>query len=477
MKTITSWFYHGAGFPLLVMAAVFFGYTYPLYDLPVFIVLSAIAAVGLLSFDAIEVMIPMAFMQFYVVNVEHGPNVPNYSDYYTRPAPFFMILCGGIILFSALAVYCVRHFKTRNRLPVRVRLVGYTLLLLSLTLIMNGRGSSHDTGKGVGFGMGLAVAFLFFYFLFAYFMPHTAKTRDLVMKCAALTELLLALQTLVIYQKYAVIENGHVLKHTLVNGWGTNNSLGGMLVMMMPACFYLAAKKKYGLIYFFIGLFGYVAAILTMSRNAWLIGTATLVLSFLCFLIFSPHRRRVGFISLVTVIGIAAFAVAFREELAVVFWQNIQNGLSDNGRYDIWRYAYDQFLSAFWHGTGFYDSYPPVGDWQFEVFPYLVHNTWLQMLASCGIVGFGAYLLHRLVSTVTSLRKLTLFRLFAGLSVLALLLMSLLDVYLFLVYPTIAYSIFLVFIGYDAADPKEDRLFGRRKKKKIKSASTAEAAK
>ena len=67
------------------------------------------------------------------------------------------------------------------------------------------------------------------------------------------------------------------------------------------------------------------------------------------------------------------------------------------------------------------------------------------MLASCGIVGMGAYLIHRLQTYRLILRNRSTEKTFIGLAVLALLICSLFDCHFFNVGPGLFYSMALAF--------------------------------
>ena len=85
-------------------------------------------------------------------------------------------------------------------------------------------------------------------------------------------------------------------------------------------------------------------------------------------------------------------------------------------------------------------------DWPKEVYPYLYHNTLIQLLASGGILAFGAYCYHRFCTVRLVLRRPNVRKTFLGICILALILFSLLDVLFFNTYPTIIYALMLLFM-------------------------------
>ena len=79
------------------------------------------------------------------------------------------------------------------------------------------------------------------------------------------------------------------------------------------------------------------------------------------------------------------------------------------------------------------------------VLPARWHNTVIQLLASCGLVGLMCYSFHRLQTLRLFWKKRKTDILFIGISLLSLLIMSLLDCHFFNIGPTLFYSIALAF--------------------------------
>jgi O-antigen ligase len=80
-----------------------------------------------------------------------------------------------------------------------------------------------------------------------------------------------------------------------------------------------------------------------------------------------------------------------------------------------------------------------------NVFPGRWHNTVVQLLASCGIVGLAAYLFHRVQTVRLFLQNRTVENVYIAISILALLGMSLLDCHFFNIGPAMIYSCMLAF--------------------------------
>ncbi len=451
-------FFNGIGFPLSIFAGVTLGHAIPILDLPVILMLFLMTAYAILFCDNIKVLIPMALMMYYIVNVEHGPNMPAYSDYYTEPLSLLVMSFSFVVLFGSLFIYLYRHRRDGRRFSKTGRLMLLSLLIWSIGLLLNGVFAPLYTLKDTVFALALAASFLMFIVLLLRYVKYEEGFREYLMQSMVLTELTLIMQILLIYATGLKIEGGHILKDSIVTGWGTWASIGCMLAMMLPACFYLAARGKYCIPNFCIGIVGYLAAMLTMSRNAWLVASGVLAVSFYLFFLFAKKRKKALLMIAVTVGLGLTLIVLLREQIFDLFFDSIKLGIDSNGRTDIWSESFKIFKRSVLFGTGFYDGYNPTEGFYFNVFPYLLHNTWLQMLVSCGIFGLLTYVLHRATTVYAALRRLTPFRVFIALSVVSLLLSSMIDVHLFQMYPGFVYSILLAFFVYDSDHARDEEL-------------------
>ena len=80
-----------------------------------------------------------------------------------------------------------------------------------------------------------------------------------------------------------------------------------------------------------------------------------------------------------------------------------------------------------------------------DFFPPRWHNTIVQLLASTGIVGTGAYVFHRAQTVRMFLTDISKERAFIGCSVVALLICSLFDCHMFNIGPVLFYAMALAF--------------------------------
>ena len=152
-------------------------------------------------------------------------------------------------------------------------------------------------------------------------------------------------------------------------------------------------------------------------------------------------------------IGAIALCIIFKDKISVLFANvpdllgNIgeNDGVASDSRVNLYKNGFEAFKNAPIFGQTFYPVSYEVYEFSeidafSSFFPPRWHNTVVQILASCGIVGMLAYLFHRISTVVLFIKKRSRATTFIGISILALLLMSLVDCHFFNVGPVLFYS-------------------------------------
>ncbi len=389
----------------------------------------------------------MPFITFiFLVTLEHSPNVPDYSHFYIEPIPLTLLAILACVLFGSIGWFAYRNRKDAN--PISWRKGSFFgMAVFCGGLLINGFFSSQYTVSDTLYPISFLLSLLGVYLLFALFIRFDSSSMEYFMTCLLAAGMIICAELLLAYAMGDVRfdENGNLIKESVMLGWGVWTAIGGMLVFLMPVCFYFAHSHAHGWVYYLLGLLEYVCIFLSQSRGALLFGTAVLGLCILVLFFDGKNRKSnriiTGVIFLVGIVGIALLW----NRLTGVLSNYLEYGFNDNGRYDKWRAGWENFLSAPVFGAGFYTSFE-YGDWEKSVYPYLYHNTLIQILASCGVVGMAAYLYHRFCTVRLALTKRNPVKLFLGIGILGLISFSLLDVLFFNTYPTIIYSLMLLFM-------------------------------
>ena len=196
----------------------------------------------------------------------------------------------------------------------------------------------------------------------------------------------------------------------------------------------------------------------TCSRGSILVGVPIYVAAYVLSLIHSRHARSMKgmhiFHAVIIVAPVLAL-IAFDDELLQIF-ETIRNLTGDPSFKERLR-TYAEGFRQFRQFPLFGGSFFPVEYWPYSWstaeaflnwFPPRWHNTFVQMLATGGVSLFAGYLLHRVQTVKLFVKNFNTGKLFAGLTVLALLLTSLVDCHFFNIGPVLFYSALLAFVEH-----------------------------
>ena len=423
-----------------VTAAITVGCYYLGLDLLTYyyIVISGVAVLLLLD-DATPIFSNFLFMSIAVSKINSpSPNAMG-SDFYFRPAVLAQLII-LIVIFAAAAIY--RIVRAAMRKEFKLSPVFFGLCGLSVTFLANGLFSSDYNPMNIVYGLFMAGSFLGIFTLMKDNVSCTKESFEKVAYAFVAFSAALLLELLVVYcTTEGIIQDGCVIRNKITFGWGTYNQIGCFMVLCIPAVFYVAHNHKFGYLFFLYSMVVGAGAIFTMSRQAMLCSVIVYPLCFAILLLRGKNKlinRIIGGIALV--IGIVFVGIYYRE-LFNFFHSLLISLKTGSGRTGLWVKAWNNFESAPLFGTGFYAKLPPsLNTVGLDIIPLMYHDTVLQLLASCGILGLIAYVIHRIQTIVSFFKNITRERVFIAITVSALLLINLLHNHLFYIFPTIMYS-------------------------------------
>ena len=254
-----------------------------------------------------------------------------------------------------------------------------------------------------------------------------------------------------IYFRYGVIQDGVIERPLIYTGWGHYNNMGALLAMMIPFPFFLTGKGKYTGIFYISGLLFLGGVLFTCSRGSIICAVVTYLASYTASLLHSRHARANAAIHIFTATVFVGIFLVFTDDLLRLFRTLLGYGLDPFERDTGYIAGWEQFLAHPIFGGTFYPVDYSLFTWATSesfvaFFPPRWHNTVIQMLASCGIVGFAAYSYHRLQTLWLFLHKFKGKKMFAFVSMLTLLATSMVDCHFFNVGPVLFYSMMLAFV-------------------------------
>jgi O-antigen ligase len=257
-------------------------------------------------------------------------------------------------------------------------------------------------------------------------------------------------QILWVYLTGDVVVDGVIQRNSIYTGWGMYNNMGLMLAMMIPYAFCLATKYRRGWIGTVAGSAYWVCVLLTCSRSS-ILGATLIYGVCVFFMLYYARNRRHNTIALISVtIAVLLALLLFHDQLIRLFSDLLHRGLDPNHRDEIFYEGWKLFAQKPIFGNSFFS--PGYKPWAWSTiegfntfFPPRWHNTIVQLAASCGIVGLGAYILHRVQTFRLFLLHRTKENSFIACSILVLLGCGLFDCHFFNIGPVLFYSMALAF--------------------------------
>lgn len=403
--------------------------------------------------DDLLALMPLFVFCYISPSPKNNPGLSEQSMFY---GPIGILM----IVIVSIAVLCVllrigldknigyKKFFTSNR----KLLVG--MLILALTYFLSGIGRDHYKElftNNIVFVLLQIISIVALYFVFTATVNWKKAKKDYFAWLGTIMGLTVCLQVAYLFLTNGVLQNGAINKGQLVTGWGMSNNVGALIALSIPFAFYLVCTKKHSYFYFILSVFLLVGLISTCSRASILCGCGIYVLSFIVTAIKTKNKKEFWIFSSVFFVLALSILFIFKDSVIKLF-SYVPNMLDDNGRFPIYEQGWKNFLSnpIFGRGFTFYKTdYQPYAfstlkDFN-SFFPPRWHNTVIQILSSCGIVGMIGYLIHRWQTIVLFFKKPSLEKTFIGFSILTLLLMSLLDCHFFNLGPTLFYSMALAF--------------------------------
>ena len=444
-------FFMGRTYPLIVGALVLIGSISGLEYFLNFIV-TALVVTSLVVSDSVKPLLMPLCTYVFQISLPHAPKYPTYSDYYITGwrLPVSIVIIASVVF--AVVFFIVKN-KIYKRVGIKNNPILIPLAVLSLAFLTNGiLGGAWVSGNLLYALINIGV-FAFVFLIIYHGFSEEEETGELV---SYVTYLTLLISFILIGElghlfltSDSIFIDGSINKVGVALGWGIWNLVGVSISMLIPMLFYGAMTEKYPWLYFGAATASYIASVLTMSRNALVFATlaygACVIIS--CFV---GKNKRVFRVILATGIALVIIAVILLfGKIRAVLGDYFERGFSDNGRYALWRAAFDNFLSAPVFGKGFLGF--DVDTSVFGPLPKQAHNTIFQLLSATGLFGFFAYAYYRFKTAVAVVRRPSLKKTMMALGILVILGGSLLDNFVFNIYPMFYYNVLLALIIRESA--------------------------
>lgn len=394
-------------------------------------------------------ILPMVICCYLAPSVNNNPGKNTASLFSAEGGGFYMVILAVLVAVGFL----YRVIRDRKVFFHRKYLFLTGMLILTVTYLLGGIGSQNYTRhawQSILFALLNGAAIMVPYLLFSGGVKWDSARRDYLAWVGFGVGCVLLCEIGWIYLTGNVIRGGVIERKAIFTGWGMYNNIGSTLAMMIPFPFYLATKYRKGWIGTIVGSLFLIGVVLTCSRASILCGGGIWFVSVVLMLFFGKNRRTNLLTVALFVGGIFILVMFFGKPLLNLFSSLLDRGLDPTTRDKIYMDGLTLFSKyPIFGGSFFSTEYAPWGWSTNEAFAKLIpprwHNTYVQLLASCGILGFAAYGLHRWQTAKYFLNSRAPEKVFIACSIVVLLATSLFDCHFFNIGPTLFYSMALAF--------------------------------
>lgn len=347
-------------------------------------------ALTVIMFTVCENTMPLfAFMWFFVCTI---------STVQQDLAKYWWMLLLIIPLVGAIIYSFVRNIPKIKEVLAPKNIKSSTLSMFLLLIPMS-LGGLFKNGRNAVAALIVVALFAVLAFSFAYYMAifrnRKGDKNDIikyVIKLMFTLGLIVTAQIAVDCIRTGSIDGlMELIKYKLIDlGWSSPNPAAAAIALGIPANFYyMLTKKKYAFVFLTIAVIEYVAIVITGSRGALLFAGIALPVMYIYTIIKTENRKQLLIASAVFAALAAVIVGVFFAEISEALSVMLGKGMSDNGRFDIYRFGLKVFADNPIFGAGWDFG---IGSQHVGYSPYLFHSTLLQILACSGVAGLLVYI-------------------------------------------------------------------------------------
>ncbi len=357
------------------------------FSIPYLIILS-LSTLAFWYFGLEHIGIPVFLLLMFILLVFHESSVPiipilfnalfmiSQTDWSMDTIPEYLYIVPVVLILG----FIIHVVKFKVRLLKGDMLIGVLLLIIAMGL------STINTEIFNTTYIFLMIVGVFYVFVYFFFTNTIEGDNTLfLIRLFAILGILISLEVLIYYLR--VDDVVFALEHKTIDlGWGISNFIATYLVIFISTTIYFVKKYKMHIFWLLIVLFEIMMLLFTLSRGGILAFAVTLIL--LLVYMFYKYEHPWGLLlNIVIALALVAVFVYFKQEYLATIWDRLKAEMLDNnGRYEIWRTAFDKFKSHPLFGVGLFSR---VID---DNYYGMNHNTIIQTAAAFGIVGLLALL-------------------------------------------------------------------------------------
>lgn len=398
--------------------------------------------------DDLLPLIPVVACCYVAPSVQNNPGREENSVFFTGHGGNVIVFY-AVVIAAALVYYLIRN---RKQYLSRKYALLTGMLALSAAYLLSGIGSDFYPAairQNLLFALVQGCALELPYLLIAGGVKWENARKDYFGWVGFCLGILILVQEGWIYCTAGVVTGGAIERRLVYTGWGMHNNIGSLLATMIPFAFYIAIKYRKAWIGAVVAAAFLGGVVLTCSRTSMVLGMAAYAVGLLLMLHDKNNRKQTTIILVGIACGLVLMFALFYEQMMQLFSDLLRRKLNLSGREEIYEEGWRQFLEQPIFGNTFFtvryfDPWSTVSAFT-DFFPSRWHNTFIQLMASCGCVGLVAYIFHRVQTVKLFVKNRSKESLFIGCAALVMLACSLMDCHFFNIGPVLVYSMSLAF--------------------------------
>lgn len=440
----------------LLLISIIFG-----LDLIFYTFTTILLVITLLFLKDTYIIAALACVLYFSPSIKNNPGLNGDSIFYPHTYLYYIIFL-MVVIFSCAFIRIFINIKYDENINKKRPKLLWGFLILGLSYLISGIGYPEYTFNNLLFALVEILSLSLCYFVFYYLIDFKRVKKSYIGYISLLAVIFLSAQLIYVYIDHNVIQDGVINRGRIYFGWGHYNNLGGSLCFFIPGIMYLAYlnEHKYSFIYIIIAGIFTLSLYFVQSRTALAVGFGLYFISLLLFIFKGNKANKITSIIIMS-IGIIGFIVLliFKNEYLMKLIDALINFKEDSGgRMSIYKNGIENFFLKYpIFGTGFYscNAYK-WGSQSYTFIPARWHDTYVQLLASCGIVGLCAYLYHRYETIKLLIKNPSFGKVILYICIIGLIGTSILDCHFFNLGPGLFYGVYLLFIEkYEDYCPKE----------------------
>ena len=440
--------------------------------LPIMVVLCAFVLFSVLFTDDNKVFLVPLFMIYFAVGFDNPPYSYTASNgdmfaSFNENALKGIIGC-AVVIVTAFLIRLICDGSIKAAFTKRCALT-VSILAMDMAFVLNGILGPESHPKNLLYGLIISSGITLVYFLVHGMLHRSTDVVTYGCKVAVCASYVVLAQILVLLIRTYLNDtlfftwgDNVINRMNFYLGWGVTTVVGAILVLGVPAAFYLARKCKFSGLLYLSGLLFVMGTFVLDSRSSIVVGAFAafcgIVLS--CFRCKNKLACRI-YAAIIVLLPIGFLIYLFRftdfgnNSMGEILRSVFELHKGDSGRIEMWKNGIADFLNAPVFGIGFNNGGYATPD--LNVYSNMYHCIGIEFLGATGIFGCLAFLFHIFELFKLFFRRFSIDKILLMLAPAMIIVMSLVDNFFFYFNFQIFYGAFLAFAEISIKE-KEDAL-------------------